>query len=175
MLLRPFGPVIHKGNLPEKYRQVLLNAAFDCKDDASAILVGQIEDQLYIYPEAGWMTPFEYGVRELLGTNAVPAMDIQPVWVNFQQAGDWQPVHNHDGDFSLVAFLDVPQGIYDEPDIAGSLFFTYGEKQEWSNNIFGPHKPEKGDFYIFPAWLNHYVYPFRSSGTRISLSGNIFL
>ena len=81
MLLRPFGPVIHKGNLPEKYRQVLLNAAFDCKDDASAILVGQIEDQLYIYPEAGWMTPFEYGVRELLGTNAVPAMDIQPVWV----------------------------------------------------------------------------------------------
>jgi len=27
--------------------------------------------------------------------------------------------------------------------------------------------------YIFPAWLKHYVSPFKSDCTRISVSGNI--
>jgi len=27
--------------------------------------------------------------------------------------------------------------------------------------------------YIFPAWLKHWVYPFQSHCTRISVSGNV--
>jgi hypothetical protein len=27
--------------------------------------------------------------------------------------------------------------------------------------------------YIFPAWLKHWVYPFKSKCTRISVSGNV--
>ena len=27
--------------------------------------------------------------------------------------------------------------------------------------------------YIFPAWLKHWVYPFKSDCTRISVSGNV--
>ena len=33
--------------------------------------------------------------------------------------------------------------------------------------------PEEGDMYIFPAWLKHWVAPFKSDCTRISVSGNI--
>jgi hypothetical protein len=27
--------------------------------------------------------------------------------------------------------------------------------------------------YIFPAWLKHWVFPFKSKCTRISVSGNV--
>ena len=33
--------------------------------------------------------------------------------------------------------------------------------------------PKEGDMLIFPAWLKHYVAPFYSDVTRISVSGNI--
>ncbi len=175
MLLSPFGPTLFKSKLPEKYRRALLDEAYQCRDDASPILVGQIEEQLYIYPDEQLMKPFYYGLREYMKEDYNGEFEVKPMWVNFQQAGDWQPVHNHDGDFSFVAYLDVPEGIYDEPEAAGSIYFTYGEKQPHSNSILGPVKPEKGDFWIFPAWMNHYVYPFKSGGQRISMSGNIHM
>ena len=34
-------------------------------------------------------------------------------------------------------------------------------------------KPEVGDFYIFPSWLTHQVYPFRSEGERRSMAFNV--
>ena len=33
--------------------------------------------------------------------------------------------------------------------------------------------PEEGDMFIFPAWLKHWVAPFKSKCTRISVSGNV--
>ena len=33
--------------------------------------------------------------------------------------------------------------------------------------------PEEGDMFIFPAWLKHWVYPFKSDCERISVSGNV--
>ena len=37
------------------------------------------------------------------------------------------------------------------------------------NSLF----PEVGDCFVFPAFLEHWVYPFKSDVTRISVSGNI--
>jgi hypothetical protein len=33
--------------------------------------------------------------------------------------------------------------------------------------------PKEGDLYMFPAQLRHFVLPFKSDVTRISVSGNI--
>ena len=33
--------------------------------------------------------------------------------------------------------------------------------------------PEENDMFIFPAWLKHYVAPYKSNCTRISVSGNV--
>ena len=38
-----------------------------------------------------------------------------------------------------------------------------------SNKFF----PEEGDMFIFPSHLEHWVYPFKSKVTRISISGNL--
>ena len=32
--------------------------------------------------------------------------------------------------------------------------------------------PEAGDFFIFPTRLCHWVFPFQSKATRVSVSGN---
>ena len=100
-------------------------------------------------------------------------IDIEPIWVNFQRADDWQPVHNHAGEFSFVVYVDIPPGMYDEPEIAGSIVFNYGEQLPHARCQYGPIKPQVGDIYIFPAWLKHYVYPYKSTGQRVSVSGNI--
>ena len=173
-MIRPFGPSIYQGQINEQLRKELLALAFDAKDDASPILVGQLDEQLYIYPEDHQLKAILDHVREY--TNQYKAyIDIEPLWVNFQTANDWQPVHNHDGDLSFVCYLDIPSGIYDETPEAGSLYFNYGERQKGSNSVWGPVKPRNGQCFIFPSWLNHYVYPFRSAGQRVSMSGNIWL
>jgi hypothetical protein len=46
-------------------------------------------------------------------------------------------------------------------------------------NTFSKHswmcKPHIGDLYLFPSWLLHQVYPFRSEGERRSMAFNIHL
>ncbi len=39
-----------------------------------------------------------------------------------------------------------------------------------TNNSFFP---QEGEMFIFPAWLKHWVFPYKSDVTRISVSGNI--
>ena len=35
------------------------------------------------------------------------------------------------------------------------------------------HFPEEGDMFIFPAWVKHWVSPYKSDCVRVSVSGNI--
>ena len=54
----------------------------------------------------------------------------------------------------------------------GGITWTYGEGDRTCISVV--HQlPMTGDLYIFPASLKHYVFPFKSPGTRVSVSGNI--
>lgn len=98
---------------------------------------------------------------------------VHAAWVIDQQASDFLPLHQHDGNLSGVLFLRVPPGLSDEPEEAGRLQFFDGRPID---PLLCPHKllitPEPGGLYIFPSWLQHTVYPFRSAGIRRSLSFN---
>jgi len=101
-------------------------------------------------------------------------------WVVSQYAGDFNPMHIHDSQLSGVFFLKVPPGYEEEyrredhyPSV-GCLEFLGSVP-----NTFSKHnwmiKPQIGDLYIFPSWLSHQVYPFRSEGERRSMAFNIHL
>ena len=101
-------------------------------------------------------------------------------WVVSQYAGDFNPVHIHDSQLSGVFFLKVPSGYEEEyrredhyPSV-GCLEFLGSVA-----NTFAKHswlvKPQIGDLYVFPSWLSHQVYPFRSEGERRSMAFNIHL
>ena len=53
----------------------------------------------------------------------------------------------------------------------GCTMLSYGDMNRMSTKLY-TIRPKVGDFYIFPAWLSHMVYPFRAAGERRSFSIN---
>jgi hypothetical protein len=97
------------------------------------------------------------------------------------QAGDFNPFHTHGGDYSFVLFVDVPKKLQKEQEEfegtstkPGMLAFEYTQqaRPRWATTGT-TIKPQPGDFFMFPALLQHWVAPFKSKITRISVSGNM--
>jgi len=115
-------------------------------------------------------------------TGAKPTLDnihLTHSWVVSQYAGDFNPFHHHNGDFSAGIYLKVPEGMNDEWEedfqdhypAKGLIEFGFGESQPFrADNI--KFKPEVGKFLVFPSWLKHLVYPFSVEGERRMMSFN---
>lgn len=109
------------------------------------------------------------------------SVKITQAWVNFMKDSEFNPPHVHNADLSCVLYLKVPEELKKEnqdykgtDNGAGSICFSYGEPRPLNintANIF----PEENDFFIFPANMTHYVYPFKSKVERISVSANYYL
>ena len=56
----------------------------------------------------------------------------------------------------------------------GCISFFHGENHDAYKSEYH-FLPKKGYMFIFPAYLRHYVPPFKSDVTRVSVSGNITL
>ena len=107
---------------------------------------------------------------------------VKEGWVNDMVAGDFNPVHFHQGClYSCVAFLRLPDEYEAEfradkqnQNMVGCLQFIDGRTMVGGRNLFVV-KPEVGAFYLWPAWMLHCVYPFRGAGVRRSMSVNLAL
>lgn len=102
-------------------------------------------------------------------------------WINYQKRYEFFPVHNHSGVLSYVLWVNIPYDV--EKEIKGPTpyascfeFFYCNILGEYTSYKIKVGKEDEGTLLIFPASLSHCVYPFYTSkGTRISVSGNIFL
>ena len=108
-----------------------------------------------------------------------------PLWINYMKQGEWNPVHNHTGLLSCVIYLQVPPEISEENDkrfgtesskktntpSAGKIEFSFGSHIDFGKSgvMFTPKEKQ---IFLFPAKLNHHVYPFKSNVERISVSCN---
>jgi len=114
---------------------------------------------------------------------------LDNLWVNFQNKGDFQPVHNHTGTFSFVIWMDIPYDWKDEAKLpfarsnngarapGGNFAFTHSTPTSRSVSDYNIRmSPEMNGYCcIFPSDLCHQVYPFYTSDKeRISISGNIY-
>jgi len=122
-----------------------------------------------------------YGWKKIAG-DAVPTMDnihMAHSWVVSQYAGEYNPWHHHNGDFSSVIFLKLPPKMHEEWEeewkdhypANGLLEFMFGENLGFRSDTL-KFKPEVGKLLMFPSWLKHFVYPFKSEGERRSMSFN---
>ena len=187
----PFGPFVMATRVPEDIRKRLLKDAKKQLKSYHKHLAGHLHTQLrYNDDTTKWFyeqsTPIWQAYREGWSnwaglTNYSCELNAHDLWVNFMKPGDFNPVHTHGGDYSFVIFLDVPEKIIEEQNAfegtsskPGSLMFEFTQqaKPKWA--ITGQtYRPKTGDMIIFPALLQHWVVPFKSKCTRISVSCNI--
>ena len=119
--------------------------------------------------------------NETLSPEKIDKMDIESMWAVSQWAGDFNPAHMHDGDLSGVFYTKMPKSIDKEraaedhyPSV-GDILFMCGDPKTFSGHKL-QHPPEVGDIFLFPSWLTHMVYPFRTPNEeRRSVSFNLRL
>jgi len=187
-----FGPFLFKSSLPNEMIDELLTSGIECQESANHTLAGHLENQ-YLYPRTFQenfykkFSPFLSAYREghcnyhNLSHSVSVEMQAIDLWVNFMKPGDFNPLHTHGYDLSFVTFLSVPDEIFVENQNfkgigagPGNITFQYTHlaKPQWATTGKS-YLPKKGDLFIFPALLQHWVAPFKSNVTRISVSGNI--
>ena len=192
-----WGPYLVKFKIKENERLKLLEVAKQNTEDFSHQLAGIIKDEkLFTKDNTNWFMDyfskyfkaymqglFKYNQQRLLQT--VSELKIGGVWVNYMKANEFNPPHIHAGDLSFVMYLEIPKGLTKEREEyrgtsagPGAIQFDYGEADP-SNRpaCFATHHgflPQEGDFFIFPANLQHCVFPFKCEGTRTSVAGNVY-
>jgi hypothetical protein len=106
-------------------------------------------------------------------------------WVNFQRAGEFNPIHKHAGIFSWVIWLEIPYMIKDQQEygpglasntqVAGSFEFSYNDALGWQKQLhLGADTTWRNRMALFPSMQHHAVYPFYGRDqVRITASGNL--
>ena len=186
-----WGPCVVQLKITEDFRKKLLFEAEQSKQESLKFtnkLAGVIKEE-YAYRNKEMFLP---EISQALGIydqayqkfknkpyEHKPEYGLTDLWVNFMKKNEFNPPHDHADQLSFVIFLDVPEEIQKEQKEyegqssgPGSLLFLYGEGNRQAITYQGV-QPKNGDMFIFPAWLKHYVAPFYSDVTRISVSGNV--
>ena len=179
-----FGPLILHTSINKKQIKDLENI---CNKNIShhKNLAGHIKDEYLLNSKK-----YEQIVKPQLDTYKVAykkfynaelkSLKTISVWVNYMKAGEFNPPHTHANcRFSSVVFLKFPKKILEENQKhqaasrgPGAIEFMYGEKILDNINSY-PVLPKEGDMFIFPSFVNHFVYPFKSKNvTRISIAAN---
>jgi len=192
-IYQPFGPSILKTKIPDLYVDALNKQVDKVLDDEklskerdwSHNLAGNVKKEISIdhtsiktFPEFLATISQEYAKNVLPDSFPIGTKVSFRVWAVSQVAGDFNPIHIHDSNLSGVCFLKVPPNYEEEykkedhHPTAGCLEFLGSVPNYFARHNFLV-KPEVGDFYLFPSWLTHQVYPFRSEGERRSVAFNV--
>jgi len=184
------GPCVIKLKIIDEFKKLLLEEGKKSKIDFKDKLAGIIEDEKGFNEEAKkqavpYMSQY-LGIYDQMYQKYVlkpydkkPEYILSALWINYQKANEFNPPHDHDGKLSFVTYLSIPEELKKEHKEyvgkscgPGGIQFIYGDGPR-DCVTYQSFFPEEGDMFIFPAWLKHWVAPFKSDCTRISVSGNI--
>ena len=190
-----WGPYVMRTNLPNYVIKKLKSEGVKAKESYNRSLAGHLNHQ-FLYP-VKFQQWFYSEIQPILQAyrqghckyHGLKELNIEfqadDLWVNFMQAGDFNPIHTHDNcNLSAVLFVSMPDEIKQE-----NINFK-GNKN--ASNVAGPGElrfitsppiqnfiteknflPADGDLFIFPHNLPHSVAPFKSKVERISISFNM--
>lgn len=194
----PFGPVIYSSSISDELHKFLLdetekvcalkvndaqcglagkfiygeNRAFFWDNENKNRFDNEIKNHLVSYTR--WMYEINQFTKESQHAlfEDMFKQTKNGAWVNIQKAGDFNPIHDHVGDISMVMYLKVPEfSEEDEYRRGGYINWTYGEHNNMWIDTY-EQKPVEKAIYIFPSKLKHYVWPMQSSEDRISVACN---
>jgi len=190
-----FGPFIMRSEIEDYMRINLLKVGnkLTDNDNFDKALAGSLDTQLQI-KDTKWFEPylnmyvqyyFDGYARHFELEQYTRERFLRSLWINYQGPNNFQPPHVHDNaDLSFVIYCDIPEELKKEHDdfVAnednknkvppGTISFEYGENLP-DNLCCQRFMPYNNQIFIFPAWVKHYVTPFKSNVKRISVSGNL--
>ena len=192
--IKHFGPSIFKVKIPGKIVEelnnyvdkIVTNNEKEKELDHGKYLVGDVTQEFKlekdILEKSGWLNFLAQSASkwiELQTEKKIKKFQLIESWIVRQFENEYNPVHWHSGHLSGAGFLKVPKNLgsfvqkkntKDYP--GGMLELIHGSKAFLSNAKFRI-KPEIGDFYFFPNYLMHTVYPFKETKEeRRSISFN---
>ncbi len=188
-VISPFGPKIAKlkfsskliNKINNEVDKILSKKNLLRKLDYSKKLVGQVKQEFQLPKsfiaknlEKVIFNEVEKYVFQTLGKK-VKKISIKNFWIVRQFNNEYNPIHYHDGHISGVGYLKIPKFISKnnkKSKIDGTIDFVNGNKMFLSDSIYN-HQPKVGDVILFPHYLMHTAYPFKSTGERRSFSFNL--
>ena len=203
-LSKPFGPTLLKAILPD---DVISDLNKDCDDiankkkekrDWSDQLAGRVKEEYHISEDtikkissvfysisSRYLFPSD---EEYTKNKDTFKIGIASGWYVRSYEGDFNPAHYHTGcQISCLGYLKLPDDIeeyWKEEDKDHNPFGGYTDFRYGTIGLNCPNnmkiKPKVGEMYMFPNWLDHMVYPFKSKykypdpkGERRTFSFNI--
>ena len=193
-LIKIFGPSVLKVSIPETIvnnlnnyiDQIIKNKERSKELDIGERLVGDVtqefEIEQKIMQESGWGQFLSNCVSkwiEIETKSKITKFQILKSWVVRQFENEYNPTHWHSGHISGAGFLKVPSNLGKNKQHKEKINYKGGNLQLMhGSRMFLSHStmnivPKIGDFYFFPNYLMHHVYPFKDSKEeRRSISFN---
>ena len=191
-VISPFGPKIAKVQIPEKVLKILNDHVdkvvndeeLSKKFDDGKNLIGNVKQEISLSKEiiekSGWLSflakSTQSWIKNSIGRD-ITKFNVNGSWVVSQFSNQYNPVHWHSGHISGAGFLKMPSTFgetfqKDKRNLNGQLVLINGTRSFMCDSQY-KIIPEVGDFYIFPHYLMHSVYPFKDTDEeRRSISFN---
>ena len=180
---KPFGPSIAKVIIPEEIilsmnnyvEEIITNKKKSDDLDFGRNLAGNVQQEFRLDIEFmkknNWAEFLGKSCQKWLleGHNiSLKNFEIISSWIVRQFKNEYNPIHYHGGQISGVGYLKVPkdmgQTIQKNKKVQhnGKLVLIDGSKKFLCNPTF-VITPKVGEFYFFPSYMMHTVYPFSNT------------
>ena len=192
--LRVLGPAILKVKIPDdilnklnEYIDKIINDDSKLKKlNYGEALVGDVTQEFLLEIEfvksSGWLEFLGNSSKiytELNEGKKISKFNLLKTWVVRQFQNEYNPTHWHGGHISGAGFLKVPKSLGQSTQQkkskkyrGGNLQLIHGARMFTCPSTFNI-TPEVGDFYLFPNYLMHTVFPFKGTDEeRRSISFN---
>ena len=178
--IRPFGPVICKVTMPDEIINNLNNYVDKIIDNKKKVeeldhgknLAGNVQQEFVL--EKDFIEKSKWGnflsacaktwIKQTLNQE-ITKFQLISTWIVRQFQNDYNPIHTHGGHLSGVGYLKIPKNFgeyYQKTKVNnqnGKLALVHGSKMFMQESTYTV-TPKVGDFYFFPNYLMHTVYPF---------------
>ena len=184
-----WGPCVVRLKVKDEFKKLLLDEGKKNNEDYTDKLAGildketgySIESKNKILPILSqYLGVYDQAYQRYVNKpyDKAPEYILSALWINYQRPNDFNPPHDHDGKLSFVIHCSMPKELKKEHEEykgkscgPGGIQFIYGNGPRDAITYMS-FLPEEGDMFIFPAWLKHWVAPYKSDCTRITVSGN---
>jgi len=192
--LRVLGPAVLRVKIPDKIIEKLNEYIDNTVKNKSKLeklnygekIVGDVTQKFLLEIElvksSGWLDFLGNCSKiytELNEGKKITKFNLLDTWIVRQFKNEYNPTHWHGGHISGAGFLKVPKILGDsvqkKKDInyrGGNLQLIHGSRMFTCPSTYNII-PEVGDFYLFPNYLMHTVFPFKGTDEeRRSISFN---